>query len=176
MSNWSYGAWISAVVICFGSSVPVPGVHTWGRNWLDFTHVLWADFLNIAYWISEIKQLPILWLTTRMFVRFHAPFNLYESTNPFRFLTRERYFFLQHIIPGRNQSSSQQAQLPRNVCTWNTSPSYIKMNKVNLCWVSWCTGTNRFHTINWCNVNLIRINHVHFFVCVIIRTNLPPTS
>ena len=103
VSNWSYGAWSSAVVICFGSSVPVPGVHTWGRNWLDFTHVLWADLLNIAYWISEIKQLPILWLTKRMFVRFHAPFNLYESTNPIRFLTREISFFLQPVIPGRNQ-------------------------------------------------------------------------
>ena len=87
-----------------------------------------------------------------------------------------------------------------------SSTCNYRMNKVNLCWVSRCTGTNRFHTISWCNVNLIWINHVHF-VCgitrneqyfymtpgyqpvpvkmchqilfpsgIIIRTNLPPTS
>ena len=31
--------------------------------------------------------MPILWLTKRMFVRFHAPFNLYQSTHPIRFIT-----------------------------------------------------------------------------------------
>ena len=48
------------------------------------------------------------------------------------------------------------------------SPVYIKMNKVNWCSVSGCTGTNRFQTISWCNVNLIRKKHVHF-VCGITR-------
>ena len=48
------------------------------------------------------------------------------------------------------------------------------MNKVNLCWVSWCIGTNRFHTISWCNVNLIRISHVHFF-CLCYHSHQSPS-
>ena len=46
MNKWSHSAWIRAV-FCFGSAVvTVQSVHTFGRNWPDLTHALWADFIK----------------------------------------------------------------------------------------------------------------------------------